>query len=72
MHCHRGMSRSASLVIAFKMKHRNMSLGEAFDRTKACRSCIRPNDGFLGQLHKYELTVHGRRLTEDIDHMYHL
>lgn len=46
VHCHMGISRSASLVLAFLMKNFNMSLDEAYDHTVSIRSTIEPNEAF--------------------------
>ncbi|KAJ6216065.1 hypothetical protein RDWZM_010565 [Blomia tropicalis] len=54
IHCISGISRSSTLVIAFLMKHRNMSLKDAFDLTRSKRWFIRPNIGFFKQLVEYE------------------
>ncbi|KAF7273904.1 MAP kinase-specific phosphatase [Rhynchophorus ferrugineus] len=50
VHCNAGVSRSASVVIAFLILKRQHSFQEAFDRVVTARRCIRPNDGFLKQL----------------------
>lgn len=50
IHCNAGVSRSASVCIAYLMLHRNMDFSTAFSHVKLKRECIRPNDGFLKQL----------------------
>lgn len=54
LHCVAGVSRSATLCIAFLMKYRHMSLLNAHKWTKLCRPIIRPNNGFWEQLIHYE------------------
>merc|ERR1711963_297769 len=54
VHCLMGMSRSATLVLAFLVKRRQMDLIEALKLVKSSRD-IRPNDGFLWQLAELEL-----------------
>ncbi|KAM4678315.1 dual specificity protein phosphatase 26 [Discoglossus pictus] len=49
VHCAVGVSRSATLVLAYLMIHHNMTLVEAITTVKDKRSII-PNRGFLGQL----------------------
>jgi len=54
VHCQAGISRSATVCLAYLMKKRGYSLDEAFDYLKNCRGCIGPNFGFLGQLKIFE------------------
>jgi len=53
VNCYAGTSRSATVVLAFIITHRGLSLKEALVVVKKCRD-IRPNDGFLRQLLLYE------------------
>lgn len=50
VHCNAGVSRSASVCIAYLMLHRNMNFSTAYSHVKSKRECIRPNEGFLKQL----------------------
>jgi len=54
VHCAAGVSRSASLCIAYLMEKQNMSLKAAFDHLRKCRQCICPNAGFMRQLRQFE------------------
>jgi len=54
VHCKMGISRSASTVCAFAMKHFGWSLETALKHTKDHRSIINPNKGFRHQLSVYE------------------
>jgi protein phosphatase slingshot len=54
VHCKMGISRSASTVCSFAMKHFRWSLDHALRHTKECRDIINPNVGFRHQLHVYE------------------
>lgn len=54
VHCHLGISRSTTFVLAYLMKYRGMSLSNAYDFVLEKRSCIRPNLGFCEQLIDYE------------------
>jgi protein-tyrosine phosphatase len=45
VHCEYGISRSATVVIAWLIKHHGMTLKEAFEHTKAQRRVIMPNEG---------------------------
>lgn len=59
VHCVAGVSRSASLVIAYLMKYHKKTLKEAYEHVKSARSQIRPNSGFFKQLMDYELELYG-------------
>ena len=54
VHCNAGVSRSASVVIAYLMRYYSMNYEEAFKFVKTKRSFIRPNVGFVEQLKEYE------------------
>ncbi|XP_076817009.1 serine/threonine/tyrosine-interacting protein B-like isoform X2 [Clavelina lepadiformis] len=53
VHGNGGISRSATIVIAFIMIHYNSTF-EAFELVQGQRFCIKPNMGFLAQLKEYE------------------
>ena len=54
VHCVAGVSRSATIVIAYLMKIRRMDLKSAFNYCYNLRPVIRPNNGFMVQLINYE------------------
>lgn len=54
IHCYFGVSRSATIVIAFVMKKYGMSYSEAFDLVKSKRRFVGPNLGFIAQLKLYQ------------------
>jgi protein phosphatase slingshot len=54
VHCKMGVSRSASVVIAYAMKAYNWDFKEAFEHVKQKRSCIKPNASFISQLETYQ------------------
>ena len=54
VHCNAGVSRSASIIIAYLIKYYDMTFDEAFRFVKGKRSFIRPNEGFVEQLKTYE------------------
>ena len=56
VHCHAGISRSASIIIGFLM-YKNMSFTEAYDYVKSKRNIIDPNMGFTIQLYSYGLAL---------------
>lgn len=49
-----GISRSASVVIAYVMKAYDWNLEKALEFVKTKRNCIKPNSGFLKQLEIYQ------------------
>jgi len=53
VHCMAGVSRSATIVIAYLMKSEGMTFRSAFDHVKQHRSCICPNEGFQKQLKEF-------------------
>lgn len=61
VHCIRGVSRSASFVIGYLMKKNEMTLNEALSYLQSRRPVVQPNDAFLAQLHRYELSLIAQR-----------
>lgn len=57
VHCNAGVSRAASIVMAYLMRHYGMSFDEAFRFVKSKRSFVRPNEGFVKQLKEYEAVL---------------
>lgn len=55
VHCMAGISRSATIVIAYLMKERGMNYADAYNYVKERRRIIHPNGGFKRQLREYEL-----------------
>uniref|UniRef100_A0A2L2YM78 Dual specificity protein phosphatase 12 n=1 Tax=Parasteatoda tepidariorum TaxID=114398 RepID=A0A2L2YM78_PARTP len=54
VHCYGGVSRSATLVVAYLMKKYQIGVEEALRNVKDKRYCACPNAGFLSQLRLYE------------------
>ena len=54
VHCNAGISRSGTVVIAYIMKTRYLSLQEASGLVQTKRPKVRPNDGFSAQLKEFE------------------
>lgn len=50
VHCNAGVSRSASICIAYLISLHGMSFDNAIALVKSKRECIQPNRGFLQQL----------------------
>ena len=62
VHCHAGISRSATIVIAYLMKALSMTLEEAYKLVKSRRPRIKPNQAFISQLMEYEKEVQTKGL----------
>ncbi|XP_023968847.1 dual specificity protein phosphatase 14-like isoform X1 [Chrysemys picta bellii] len=60
VHCVAGVSRSASLCIAYLMKYHRLSLLDAHQWVKSRRPVVRPNVGFWRQLIDYERRLFGK------------
>lgn len=54
VHCAAGISRSATVVIAYLMQLERRGLEAAFDKVKQLSPIICPNTGFMKQLREYE------------------
>jgi protein-tyrosine phosphatase len=54
VHCAAGMSRSATIVIAYLMWKQKMSLNDAFNFVKKKRPVISPNLNFMRQLQTFQ------------------
>jgi len=50
IHCHAGVSRSASLVIYYLIVYYNIDFEQAFKYVREKRVCVQPNHGFAEQL----------------------
>ncbi|XP_053211846.1 dual specificity protein phosphatase 10-like [Panonychus citri] len=56
IHCHAGISRSPTIVIAYLMFSKKMNFDDAFKFVADKRPKISPNFSFVGQLCEYEKT----------------
>ncbi|KAJ3603675.1 hypothetical protein NHX12_028419, partial [Muraenolepis orangiensis] len=54
VHCQAGISRSATICLAYLMHARRLGLSEAFDFVRQRRQVISPNLAFMGQLLQFE------------------
>ena len=53
VHCHQGISRSATIVIAYLMNTYRTNFDVAFQKLKSVRPVVKPNKGFIRQLESY-------------------
>ncbi|XP_024536851.1 dual specificity protein phosphatase 1B [Selaginella moellendorffii] len=66
VHCGGGISRSASVVIAYLMWKEKLSASEALASLRKCSPTVKPNSGFMKQLQVFEssgcvVRVHGKK-----------
>ena len=54
IHCHQGISRSATILMAILMKKNNWTVRRAYTEVKKKRKVSNPNPFFIGQLLNYE------------------
>ncbi|XP_028840537.1 uncharacterized protein LOC114793068 [Denticeps clupeoides] len=54
VHCQAGVSRSATIVIAYLMKHTLMTMMDAYKYVRSRRPVVSPNLNFMGQLLEFE------------------
>ena len=59
IHCKCGVSRSSTVLLAFLVQVRGMTLSDALNLVRKKRRRIRPNIGFFLQLLKVEKDTHG-------------
>ena len=57
VHCHAGMSRSVTVVLAYLMKYCEHTFHTAYDFVKQKKSNISPNFSFLEQLLEFESSL---------------
>ncbi|XP_032088008.1 dual specificity protein phosphatase 13-like [Thamnophis elegans] len=62
VHCAMGLSRSATLVLAYLMIHENLTLVEALKSVDSHRG-ICPNTGFLSQLRAFDIKLNNEKKT---------
>ncbi|CAD2221474.1 hypothetical protein AGDE_11072 [Angomonas deanei] len=60
VHCHQGVSRSCSFVIAYVMWHKGMCYDEAYEFVRQRRTICSPNAGFFVTLHLWENLLSNR------------
>ncbi|XP_013420509.1 dual specificity protein phosphatase 2 isoform X1 [Lingula anatina] len=57
VHCHAGVSRSATICIAYVMQFKKCSLDEAYNHVKTRRNVIAPNLNFMSQLEEFNKQI---------------
>ena len=67
VHCAAGISRSATVVLAYRVLYGKLTLRAAFAELYGCRKCIWPNDGFMEALIALERDVFKGVATIELD-----
>lgn len=57
VHCQAGVSRSATICLAYVMSHKCLNMEQAFEFVKSRRTVISPNVNFLRQLLEFEKNI---------------
>jgi len=65
VHCMAGISRSATIVIAYLMFTKSIDLWQAHDDVRRIRNVIKPNRGFMNQLRKFEKEMRQKEYQEN-------
>uniref|UniRef100_A0A4W5QYW2 protein-tyrosine-phosphatase n=1 Tax=Hucho hucho TaxID=62062 RepID=A0A4W5QYW2_9TELE len=65
IHCQAGVSRSATIVIAYLMKHTLMTMTDAYKYVRGRRPVVSPNLNFMGQLLEFERDLNSGRDTRN-------
>lgn len=68
VHCKQGISRSATLIVAYIMKHRRMNLATALSTLQAQRPAVQPNNGFMRELIRLEMELYGTTSLDESDY----
>src|SRR5271169_701607 len=65
IHCKEGISRSVTLVLAYRMIREHITLRKAFEDIKVVRPHVEPNPGFLQELRELEFAIWGQVITNE-------
>ena len=57
VHCHAGVSRSSTILIAYVMKYQGMKFDKVLELLRSKREKVNPNEGFIKQLKEYEKEI---------------
>ena len=67
VHCRAGVSRSATVCMAYIMKTLDYDLKSAYDFVKSRRPCVSPNSHFMNQLLEFEKRLANTASRNDVD-----
>lgn len=68
VHCVEGKSRASTMIIAYLMKSEELTLREAFDIVRSARPQIRPNNGFMRSLIRFEKILYNKQSMSEADY----
>ena len=68
VHCVAGVSRSTTVVLAYLIKHKHMTLKQGFKLVYEKRKCIKPIIGFMKQLMAFEKKTLGNNSFQMVSH----
>lgn len=69
VHCHMGISRSATVVLLHLMVNRQMTLSAAWGYLKTVRPVVRPNSGFVVHLKATDERIRALRVGDEHRHV---
>lgn len=69
LHCSAGISRSPTIVVAYLMRHHDMTLKDALYAVISKRPAISPNPHFVEWLKEEEIRIHGGEGTLNVDRL---
>jgi len=61
VHCYAGVSRSSTIIIAYLMKYKHLSLEDAYEFVLSKRKFVNINLGFFSQLIRFELLLYSKQ-----------
>lgn len=65
VHCHAGISRSATICMAYIMSNMKLRMEDAYEFVKNRRRIVSPNFNFMGQLLNFESVVFAKQPPAD-------
>ena len=71
VHCHLGISRSTTIVLAYLMKTYSATLTDALKFLRHRRPIVCPNPGFVQQLIRFEIELFSRAYSNPNDPIFH-
>ena len=67
IHCHAGVSRSSTMVIAYLMWSQHWRFQPTIQFVRQQRSCVDPNIGFIGQLMEFDTYLYGEVVPQTLE-----